>query len=302
MDYFSLFFVALIGYPIVKRRIDEFKKGDSQILKIPFNGAIQNAGPKDFAPGPTTPQGLEKILDTLKKNERVKGVIFDINSGGGEAGASKTIYDHIKRFKKPKIAYVNSICASGAYMTACACDEIIVAEDALIGSLGVIMQKPNIEELMKKVGVQMEIIKSTEHKDFMSMYRPLAPEEREHLEWLIKRHHERFFELVCKSREGRIGEKTDEEFRQQLRDFGSYVTDGFDAKERGLVDTVGSMKTAVKACERMGKFKNTHVGTLVLQPPSIFSRMFSQTGYHFGKGFAEKISESVPDKNEMHYK
>lgn len=299
MDYISLLFLGLIGYPIIKRKIDEYKKGDSIVMRVPFNGAIGNAGPKDFAPGPTTPQGLEKILKSLEENERVKGIILDINSGGGEAGASKTIYDLVRKVKKPKVAYVNSLCASGAYMTACGCDEIIAAEDALIGSIGVIMNKFVVRELMEKIGVKLEVIKSKEEKDFMSMFRELRPEERQHLEYLVKKHHERFVNLVYESRKEKAGDRMT---KSQLESYANgYVWDGIDAAKMGLVDRTGTLKTAIRACEKKGNFKHTYVDTIMVQNPSFFGRLFSQLGYSIGKGFADKIEETITTKNSMHY-
>ncbi|MDD4877428.1 MAG: signal peptide peptidase SppA [Candidatus Nanoarchaeia archaeon] len=299
MDYISLLFLGLIGYPMIKRKIDEYKKGDSQIIRVPFNGQIGNAGPKDYAPGPTTPQGLEKILKGLEENNRVKGIILDISSGGGEAGASKTIYDLVRKVKKPKVAYVNSLCASGAYMTACGCDEIIVAEDALIGSIGVIMNKFVVKELMEKIGVKLEVIKSKEEKDFMSMFRELRPEERQHLEYLVKRHHERFVNLVYESRQEKAGDRMT---KSQLEGYANgYVWDGIDAAKMGLVDRTGTLRTAIKSCEKRGNFKNTYVGTLMVQNPSFFGRMFSHFGYSIGKGFADKIEETITTKNNIHY-
>lgn len=291
-DITTYMIMGIIGYPILKRNIEEWRRGKNIIAKIPFHGTIDSGNPGK--PKMTSPQGLEKVLGAIKKDKRIKAVIFDINSGGGEASASKEIYEMVKAIEVPKVAYVSGICASGSYMTACGCDEIISPEDTIIGSIGVIMQKPVAEELMKKIGVKFETIKSGENKDFFGYHRSFSDEERKLLEDMIKDSHERFVSLVYDSRKG----KMDEEVLQKFAT--GKITDGPGALKLGLIDRVGNFKKAIEVCEMRGNFKHTNVKEYMYKQ-SFFGNTLATAGYHFGNGIIKRLIEASKGGSSIKY-
>ena len=111
---------------------------------------------------------LEKAL----KNKKIRGVIIDINSGGGSASASELIYDAVKRFgaKKPVISIITGVAASGAYMVACGSRKIYSINTGIIGSVGVISMSPDLTGLMDKIGVKVNVVGMGKDKALMNPF------------------------------------------------------------------------------------------------------------------------------------
>jgi protease-4 len=127
--------------------------------------------------------GSEKLLrdiDWLEKNRDVKAIVVRANSPGGDANASDIIWERLARVQKPVLVSVNGLCASGCYYIAMGADpnEIYATPNSLIGSIGVISQFINIQELADELGVQVEVVATGENKDFGSLFRPLSEEEK----------------------------------------------------------------------------------------------------------------------------
>ena len=114
-------------------------------------------------------------LKRLKEMPWVKAVVVRIDSPGGAVAPTQEIFEEIQRSKKKKpfIASMGGMATSGGYYIAAACDKIVANPGTLTGSIGVIMQLTNLEELMKKVGVKGLNIKSGANKDIGSPFQPL---------------------------------------------------------------------------------------------------------------------------------
>ena len=155
--------------------------GPGKILLVDFDGIINNQKHRNIT-GNTINLGMvEKIRSILKKAEKdkeIQAVLLKINSPGGTVTASDIIFHLLKDFKdsnKIKIyVQVMDLAASGGYYVALAGDEIIAHPTSLVGSIGVIALKVNLKELMTKIGVDWEIVKSGDKKDFMSPFRSLS--------------------------------------------------------------------------------------------------------------------------------
>jgi protease-4 len=186
-----------------------------------------------------------KNLKSLAERDSVKAIVIRVDSPGGGVAPSQEIYEEIKRIREKKKVLISmgSIAASGGYYISCAADKIVANDGTLTGSIGVIMEIPNIEELMNKIGIKTEVIKSGRHKDIASTFRSLSEEEKEILQKVLDDVHEQFISAV---REGR---DIPESRLQELTD-GRIFT-GQMAKEAGLVDELGGLEYTISLAAQM---------------------------------------------------
>ena len=221
-----------------------------KILLIDIDGPISNR-PKKTLVGFRSDTGMvDRIREILKKAEKdknIKGILLRVNSPGGTVTSSDIIYHEIKSFKerfKVKV-YVSvvDVAASGGYYVALAGDSIMVHPTSLVGSIGVLALKLNLEGLMDKVGVEWEVVKSSKKKDFMSPFRPLTKEERGLFQETIDRYYDRFVDLVVLNRDG-----LDVKEVRALAD--GRVYNARQALNNHLVDSIGYLKDLVELAKK----------------------------------------------------
>jgi len=221
-----------------------------KILLIDIDGPISNR-PKKTLVGFRSDTGMvDRIREILKKAEKdknIKGILLRVNSPGGTVTSSDIIYHEIKSFKerfKVKV-YVSviDVAASGGYYVALAGDSIMVHPTSLVGSIGVLALKLNLESLMDKVGVEWEVVKSSKKKDFMSPFRPLTKEERVLFQETIDRYYDRFVDLVVLNRDG-----LDVKEVRALAD--GRVYNARQALNNHLVDSIGYLKDLVELAKK----------------------------------------------------
>jgi protease IV len=177
----------------------------------------------------------------------VRAVVVRIDSPGGAVAPTQEIFEEIQRSKKQKpfIASMGGMATSGGYYIAAACDKIVANPGTLTGSIGVIMQLSNVEELMKKIGVKGINVKSGANKDIGSPFQPLSPEGKQILQSLVDNVHSQFVAAVAK------GRGMDEAQVRRLAD--GRVYSGAQAKELGLIDQFGTLEEAIElAARRVG--------------------------------------------------
>ena len=184
-------------------------------------------------------------LAEFSGDESVKAVVLRIESPGGGVSSSQELYKEIGRTakKKPVVASMGSVAASGGYYIAAAAQKIYANPGTITGSIGVILQFTNFEELFRKIGFRMEIVKSGVYKDVGNPSREMTPEERAYLQEMIDNVHQQFVRDVAQGR-GMQVEKV-----QEVAD-GRIFT-GEQAKELGLVDELGNLKDAIDAAAKM---------------------------------------------------
>ena len=138
-----------------------------------------------------------EALDRLARSN-AKAVIVHINSPGGTVAGSEELYDSLSKLKakKPMVVVVDGLAASGGYIAAMASDRIVAQQSAIVGSIGVLFQFPNVTELLKTIGVQVETIKSSPLKAAPNGYEPTSPEARAAVESLVKDSYDWFRNLV----------------------------------------------------------------------------------------------------------
>ena len=139
-------------------------------------------------------------LRKLADDKEIGGVVLWIDSPGGGVSAVTEIYDEVQRLnmRKPVVAYVGGVAASGGYYMAVACDKIIVKPDAVVGSIGVIYVHEDLTEYFKMFGIKIDVIKTGEDKDLGAPWRPLSNDDRENLKQMINEDFDRFVYVVSK--------------------------------------------------------------------------------------------------------
>ena len=192
-------------------------------------------------------------LESYGLDPLVKAIVLRIDSPGGGVAASQEIYNAVKRVRAEKqktvVASMGTVAASGGYYIAVASDRILANPGTLTGSIGVIIQLTNFEQLMDKIGVKNFVIKSGRYKDVGSPFHMMREDERKLLQSVMDDAHRQFVEAVA---EGRALDIADVE---PLAD-GRVLT-GQQAKDVLLVDDLGDLKDAVRLAAEMTGIKGT---------------------------------------------
>jgi protease-4 len=183
-------------------------------------------------------EAMEDVVK-FKEDDSIKGVILRINSPGGAVGPTQEIYSEIKKLKQVKKVYVSmgSVCASGGYYLAVTGDKVYASPSTITGSIGVIMQQTVVEDLMKKIGVEANAIKSGALKDTGTPFRKMRDDERKYLQTVIDSIYEQFVNDVAEGRKMPID-------KVKLLADGRIYT-GLQAKETGLIDNIGTFYDVV---------------------------------------------------------
>lgn len=177
----------------------------------------------------------------------IKAVVLRIDSPGGGVAPTQELYEEIEKLKKkkPVVASLGGVAASGGYYIASACNQIVANPGTITGSIGVVIELGNVEELMQKIGLKGYSIKSAPHKDMGSPLRSLSAKERDIFQSLVDNVHAQFVRAVAK------GRNMSEAKVQGLADGSIYS--GEQAKSLGLVDVLGNMEDAVDlVAQRVG--------------------------------------------------
>ncbi|MBM4351549.1 MAG: signal peptide peptidase SppA [Deltaproteobacteria bacterium] len=212
----------------------------------------------------TQSQGVIGEGHRYTEDEGVKAIILRIDSPGGGVGPSQEIYREVLKIKsnqkKKVITSMGSVAASGGYYIASASDLIVANPGTITGSIGVLMEFTNIEELFKKIGVKGVVLKSGEHKDIGSPFREMTPEEKKLMQSVIDNVHQQFIQAVAE------GRKMDRLKVAQVAD-GRILT-GEQAKQLGLVDQLGNLQDAIDTAAKLVGIEGK---PLVLYPKRKFS-------------------------------
>jgi protease-4 len=200
-----------------------------------------------------SPGGADYIVQKLKRirrNPNIKAVVLRINSPGGSVGAVQEIHNELLKLKesgKKLVASQGEVSASGGYYLAVAADKIVSNPGTLTGSIGVLVPITNFEGLFEKLGINVEVIKSSAHKDIGSSSRPLTQKERVILEDMVDSAYQQFLSAV---KQGRGNIMTEEEIEEAA---DGRVMTGEQARDLGLVDELGNLEDAINiAAELVG--------------------------------------------------
>ncbi|PLX31076.1 MAG: signal peptide peptidase SppA [Ignavibacteria bacterium] len=195
----------------------------------------------------------EDVIRQLRKyrdRSSVKAIVLRLESPGGGVVPSHEIYEEVRRTRKlgtPVVASMGSVAASGAYYIACGASRVVANPGTITGSIGVISEFTNFRELLDKIGVQNTTIKSGEFKDLGNPSRPMREHERAFLQKTIDNVYDQFVDVVVR------GRGLSEDSVRSLADGRIYT--GEQAYDSGLIDTLGTLLTAVTIAGNLGKIQ-----------------------------------------------
>lgn len=223
-----------------------------KIAVIPLQGVI--AFGEAGALGESMVEDFKSALEQAQFDKRVKAVVIETDSPGGEITASDVLYDSIAKLArhKPVIVYFNSIGASGAYYAACGASWIMCNDTTFTGSIGVIISTLNYRELFGKIGLQALTFKSGKFKDMLSGTREITPEEQAYVQSLVMQSYDRFVGIVARSR--KLDEK---DLRTGVAD--GRILSGTDAYSAQLVDQLGYIEDAFDKARELGQAPGAQV-------------------------------------------
>src|SRR3954451_17186580 len=205
-------------------------------------------------------RGSRQRVEALERlaQSNAKAVIVHVNSPGGTVAGSEELYDALIKLKakKPMVVVVDGLAASGGYIAALASDRILAQQSAIVGSIGVIFQYPNVTELLKTIGVQVETVKSSPLKAAPSGYEPTTPEARAAVESIVRDSFDWFKGLVRDRRH------LDDASLQKVAD--GRVFTGRQAVDLRLIDGLGDEQAAI---DWLAKEKNIDPKTPVRDYP-----------------------------------
>jgi protease IV len=219
---------------------------------------------------------LLKQIKEFSDRGSIKAVVLRVNSPGGSVAPSQELYVALKRLAevKPLVVSMGSVAASGGYYLAIAGKHLFANPGTITGSIGVIMSFPNYQELMGKVGVQTEVIKSGRFKDIGSSTRAFTSVDRELLQELIDDVHLQFVEAVSKERKIPV---------ERLQPFvDGRIFTGRQAQKVGLIDELGTFTDAVDyAAELVGITDDPDLVYPDIERQNIFERYLENTASRY---------------------
>ena len=229
--------ITVLGLSLVivfSPKRNEFSTGKNQVGIIEIKGVVSDS---------------KNIIENIKRfrdEKSIKAIVLRIDSPGGAVGPAQEIYREVRKAsqKKPIIASLGTVAASGGYYIAAGADSIIANPGTITGSIGVIMGFTNFQEVLRKIGLVPVVIKSGTFKDMGSPVREMTTQEREILQNLADKIHAQFVRDVA------LGRKMEKEILAPLAD-GRIFT-GEEAKDLGLVDRIGNLEDSIEWAGRKG--------------------------------------------------
>ena len=254
---------------------------DDKIAVIMLRGLISSSLPGNV--GDTMVDDMRLALQQARDDDHVRAVVLEIDSPGGEVTASDIIYNWVvkTRAKKPVIVYMDSLAASGGYYVACGGKYLMANETTITGSIGVIIQTLNYEQLFNKVGLASVVFKSGKFKDMLSGTRPVTPEEREYIQSFIMKTYDKFLGIVARERN-----LPADGLRNSVAD--GRILSGKDALDNKLIDGVGQIEDAFVKAKELGRAPGATI--VKYGPPFSLGRFFRA----FGSTDNSKIELTLP--------
>ncbi len=270
---FGSCFVGLLIYIATQLTDTEVHFGN-KIALIELDGEIVDS------------RDIVRQFKKFQQDASVQAIVFRIDSPGGGITPSQEIYDIIKKTRamgKPVIASMGNVAASGGYYVACAADSIVANSGTITGSIGVIIQYPNVDKLLDKIGVKFNTIKSGQFKDILSPYRDMTNSEGAYMHNFVMNAYYQFLQTVSESR------GIDTVILHNYAD--GRVFTGEQAKSIGLVDIIGTYDDAIKiAAKRAGMEGEPQTIKERKRRPSLFEMFFDEDAESKVKG-----ALSIPD-------
>jgi protease-4 len=280
MGFFFILFLVWLVFQGGKPESVELKGSKGYVALVRMNGMI--APEENFSAREMLP-----ILKDAFSDSSAKGVILDINSGGGTPVQAAIIHDAIlelkKKYHKKVIVVGEDLMASGAYFVAVSADKIYVNPNTITGSIGVIMKGFGFTDLIKKVGVERRVYTAGANKDRLDPFLPQNKDDVVKVESVIKEIHDNFIQTVMEGRKGKLHGDPTELFSG---DFWSGQT----AVKLGLVDALGNLTEVMHNEFNVSQFKDYS------NSGSLLKSLVAQLGMSFGTALSNdqvKVFEKI---------
>jgi protease-4 len=262
--------------------VDRAVKGSNdKVAIIALRGLISSSLPGNI--GESMVDDMRLALDQARDDDNVRAVVLEIDSPGGEVTASDVIYNAVvkTRAKKPVVVYMDSVAASGGYYIACGGKYLMASDTTITGSIGVIIQTLNYEQLFNKVGLASVVFKSGKFKDMLNGARPITPEERDYVQAFVMGTYEKFLGIVATERN-----LPADGLRNTIAD--GRILSGKDARDNRLIDGIGQLEDAFQKAKDLSNAPNASI--VRYGPPFTISRFFRA----LGKATDSKIEVTLP--------
>jgi protease-4 len=255
------------------------------IAVIPVKGTLTVDGGSTFGEELASSTEIIEQIQKAEQEPSIKAILFDINSPGGSAVASKEIADAIKRTNKTAVAVIREVGASGGYWVASATDYIISNEMSITGSIGVFSSYIEFAGLLNRYNMTYQRLTAGKYKDIGDPFKPLAQDERDVLQQKINKIHDFFIKAIAENR------KIPEEKVRQLATGEFFL--GSEALELGLIDKIGDKETAKQYLQQ--KLNLSYVEFAEFRKPKsifdILSSISSEFSFLMGKGIGSELKE-----------
>lgn len=242
----------------------------------------------------------ESIVRQLKKysdDKSIKAIVLRINTPGGGVAASQEIYEAVKKTRdggKAVIISISSLGASGGYYVACGGTMIMADAGSLVGSIGVIIQLMNIKQLAEKIGIEETIIKSGELKDAGNPFRDLNEKDKQYFQEIVDDSYDQFLEVVSKER------KMDKE---KLREYANgRVFTGRQAKEIGLIDSLGTYEDAIRIAASMVGIEGQPAVIKERERTTLFQKLLDTFSNNELKSIKQEFKDEFLNQPILQYK
>jgi protease-4 len=240
-----------------------------RVALITLRGLISSSLPGNVSESMV--EDMRLALQQARDDSHVKAIVLEIDSPGGEVTAADQIYNAVvkARARKPVVIYMDSLAASGGYYIACGGKYLMADETTITGSIGVIIQTLNYEQLFNKIGLASVVFKSGKFKDILNGARPMTQEERELIQKFVMETYDKFLGVVAKERN-----LPADTLRNTIAD--GRILSGKEALSNKLIDQVGQLEDAFAKAKQLG---NAPQATVVKYgPPFSLSRIFRAFG------------------------
>lgn len=243
-------------------------------------------------PGTIGSDTYRSLIRKARLDESVKAIVLRVNSGGGSALASETIWRELSlaRAEKPVIVSFGDVAASGGYYIACGADSIFAQRSTITGSIGVFGMLPDMQDFFKnKLGVTFDGVKTAPHADAGAIYRPLTDREKQMLQQGVERTYAQFKQRVAE------GRKKDTSYVDSIGQ--GRVWTGMRAQEIGLIDRFGGIDDAVQCAARKAKLDQYQV-LLYPESPSLLQQLLGKSE---PMNFTDKLKAEWGEENYRLY-
>jgi protease-4 len=277
--------MAIDQEPLARFRetiVDRGRLGSSdKVVLITIRGLISSSVPGSV--GDSMVDDLRAALRQARDDDRVKAIVLEIDSPGGEVTASDQIYNAVvnARARKPVVIYMDTLAASGGYYISCGGKYLMANETTITGSIGVIIQTLNYQHLLDKVGLASVVFKSGKFKDILNGARPMTPEEQALIQDFVMKTYDKFLGVVSKERN--VPADT---LRNGIAD--GRILSGREALNNKLIDGLGQLDDAFNKARELGGAPGAAI--VKYGPPFSLSRVFRA----FGKAPDTKLQLELP--------